>query len=107
MTTAIDNAGPPDAMLPAGLTRLLEQLQTGGPFDPPRAAAGQHMDHRQREAGRFAGACLGNPQNIAPFKRCGNRTCLDWGRSFVSCLFDSLQDLRVQFQIAKLGHMHP
>ena len=71
------------------------------------ATFAQKGNHRQHETGSFAGAGLGNPQDIAPFKCGGNRPGLDRGWRGIARVGDCPQDRRVQFQIGKLGHQRP
>ena len=71
------------------------------------AATGKHRQHREREAGCFAGAGLGNAQNIATFQGRGDGPRLDGGRGFVSGLVYGLEDLGVQVQVRKFCHVCP
>ena len=70
-------------------------------------AAGQDRDHRQREAGRLAGAGLGNAQHVAPFKRGGDGAGLNRGGGFVACFGYGFQNLGIKVEVGKACHMRP
>ena len=73
----------------------------------PRPATRQKRDQRQRKAGGFAGAGLGNAQNITANQRRGNSTRLNGGRGFVPGLFNGFEHFGIQIQIRKFCHVYP
>ena len=60
------------------------------------AALAEQCDHRQREACRFAGAGLGNAQNVLAAQGGGNGLLLNGGRGFVTGFNHRLQYAGVQ-----------
>ena len=66
-------------------------------------AAGEQLQERQRERGRFAGARLGAAQQVSPFEHGRNGLCLNGGGGVVALLKHGFKNGRSQVQFFK-GH---
>ena len=60
------------------------------------AATGKQGDHGQGKAGSFAGACLGDSQDVLAFKGRGDRAGLNWRGGFIPGLINGFQDFRIK-----------
>ena len=68
------------------------------------AALTQKRDHRQGKARGFAGAGLGDAQNILALQGVRNGLSLNGGGCFVSGFGNSLQHARIQRKVREFGH---
>ena len=83
------------------LGHLCRQFPRGAQHQTARhpgagAATGKQGDHGQGKAGSFAGACLGDSQDILAFKGRGDRAGLNRRGGFIPGLINGFQDFRIK-----------
>ena len=83
---------------------LFSQLAGGGNDEGAQFSARafhQAFQNGQHEGGRFAGAGLGQAQNVTPFQNGRDGLGLNGGRSGITGRYDTRVDLRVQLKLVE------